>query len=145
MKHKKIALTGASGFVGKEIQKYFSDTVIIKRNDNEAEIMSKLQDVDVVINLAGASIVKRWSKAYKKILYSSRIETTKRVVSAINRSNVSYFISTSAIGIYPNDITCDETCTKSDNGFLGTLCEAWEAEANKCTKHSHTSFWCSAG
>ena len=78
MIEKKIALTGASGFVGKEIQKYFSDTVIIKRDDNEAEILKKLQDVDVVINLAGAPIVKRWSKAYKKILYSSRIETTKR-------------------------------------------------------------------
>ena len=124
MRHTKIALTGASGFVGKEIQKYFSNTVIIKRDDSEAEILKKLQDVNVVINLAGAPIVKRWSEAYKKILYSSRIETTKRVVSAINRSEVSYFISTSAIGIYPNCTPCDEKCTQLDNGFLGTLCQA---------------------
>ena len=134
MRHTKIALTGASGFVGKEIQKYFPDTVIIKRDDNEAEISKKLQDVDVVINLAGAPIVKRWSEAYKKVLYSSRIETTKRVVSAINKSDISYFISTSAIGIYPNDMPCDERCTEADKGFLGTLCQAWEAEAHQCTK-----------
>jgi len=134
MQHTKIALTGASGFVGKELQKHFRECVIIKRDDNETDILKKLQNVDVVINLAGAPIVQRWSEAYKKVLYRSRIETTKRLVSAINRSHVSYFISTSAIGIYPNSTSCDEKCTQFDNGFLGTLCQAWEAEARKCVK-----------
>jgi len=134
MIEKKIALTGASGFVGQEIQKHFRECVVIKRDDSEAEIIRKLESVDVVISLAGAPIVKRWSEAYKKALYRSRIETTKRLVSAINRSNVSYFISTSAIGIYPNCTPCDEKCTQLDSDFLGTLCQAWEVEARKCVK-----------
>ncbi len=134
MIEKKIALTGASGFVGQEIQKHFRECVVIKRDDSEAEIIRKLESVDVVINLAGAPIVKRWSETYKKVLYRSRIETTKRLVSAINRSHVSYFISTSAIGIYPNSTSCDEKSTQLDSDFLGTLCQAWEAEARKCVK-----------
>lgn len=57
----KIALTGASGFVGTALQKTFTDFVIITRHDDEMNMLRKLHDVDVVINLAGAPIIKRWS------------------------------------------------------------------------------------
>jgi len=130
----KIALTGASGFVGNAIQKTFPHTVIIQRDDNEESILEKLKDVDVVINLAGAPIIKRWSDPYKKILRDSRIQTTKRLVNAINQSNVKQFISTSAIGIYPDNIKCDEFSEKLSNDFLGTLSQDWEDEAHHCTK-----------
>lgn len=133
MKNKCIAITGANGFVGKHLQKTFKNTVIISRHDTEAEIVAKLKGVDVVINLAGAPIVKRWSEAYKKVLYSSRIESTKKLVSAINSSDVAYFISTSAIGIYPNDTQCDESCDTFANDFLANLCQEWEAEALRCS------------
>ncbi len=99
----KVALTGASGFVGSHLIDEFNDCVIIKRSDNEEQILEKLQDVDVVFNLAGAPIIKRWSESYKKLLISSRIDTTKKLVSAIDKSNVKQLISTSAIGAYPDD------------------------------------------
>ena len=73
----KIALTGASGFVGTALQKHFKDCVIIDRKDDDVAIVKKLHDVDVVINLAGAPIIKRWSDPYKKILLNSRIESTR--------------------------------------------------------------------
>ena len=130
----KIALTGANGFVGKKFQDTFENTVIISRNDSEAEILAKLKNVDVVINLAGAPIVKRWNETYKNVLYSSRIESTQKLVNAIDKSDVSYFISTSAIGIYPDDRTCDESCTTYADDFLSKLCKEWENEALKCTK-----------
>ena len=130
----KIALTGASGFVGKSIQKTFPDTIIIQRNDSEQDILEKLKDVDVVINLAGAPIIKRWSDPYKKILRDSRIQTTDRLVNAINQSSVKHFISTSAIGIYPDDIKCDESCENLSSDFLGKLSQDWEYEAHQCTK-----------
>ncbi len=130
----KVALTGASGFVGTELQKQFSDCVIIDREDGEESILNKLQDVDVVINLAGAPIIKRWSDPYKKILLSSRIESTERLVNAVNKSNVSHFISTSAIGIYPDDKKCDESCTDIADDFLGELAKKWEEEALVCNK-----------
>jgi len=53
----KIALTGASGFVGTVIQTSFEACVIIDRNDDETMILEKVKDVDVVINLAGAPII----------------------------------------------------------------------------------------
>jgi len=130
----KIAIAGTSGFVGKALQKDFNDVVVLKRDDTSDILVQKLKEVDVVINLAGAPIVKRWSENYKEILLSSRIETTKKLVQAINQSDVSYFISTSAIGIYPNDKKCDESCTEYADDFLATLCKEWEEEALQCSK-----------
>ncbi len=130
----KIAITGASGFVGRALQKRFNDTVAIQREDNETVILKKLQGVNVVINLAGAPIIKRWSDPYKKVLRESRIHITDRLVSAINQSYVKHFISTSAIGIYPSDIPCDESRNTYVDDFLGKLAKEWEDEAHKCNK-----------
>jgi uncharacterized protein (TIGR01777 family) len=130
----KIALTGSSGFVGTALQNRFGGLVSINREDNEEQIVQKLQDVDVVINLAGAPIIKRWSEPYKKVLVQSRIETTQKLVRALNKSSIKHFISTSAIGIYPSDIRCDEETEELSYDFLGLLSRAWESEANKCQK-----------
>ena len=138
----KIALTGASGFVGTALQKYFKDCVIIDRKDDEPAIVKKLHDIDVVINLAGAPIIKRWSDPYKKILLSSRIKSTERLVNALNKSNVSHFISTSAIGIYPDGKGCDESCTEIANDFLGELAHKWEEEALALPQTNYyLAFW----
>ncbi len=130
----KVAITGASGFVSSHLTKTFTDFISIHRNDTEDEILSKLEGVDVVFNLAGAPIVKRWSEAYKKVLISSRVETTKTVVNAINKSEVKHFISTSAIGAYPDGGSYDESFEGYGNDFLASLTESWETEALKCTK-----------
>jgi uncharacterized protein (TIGR01777 family) len=130
----KIALTGATGFVGSALRTAFPDHVIITRHDEEADIAKKLDGVDVVINLAGAPIIKRWSEPYKKVLIDSRIHTTRQLVHAINNSGVRHFISTSAVGIYPDGQACDENCTNVADDFLGHLATKWEAEAHKCTK-----------
>jgi len=130
----KVALTGASGFVGTALQGHFKDTIYIHRGDDEEMILQKLEGVDVVINLAGAPIIKRWSDPYKKVLQESRINTTATLVRAINRSDVKHFISTSATGIYPDDKSCDESCTDVAGDFLGLLAYEWEAEALKCNK-----------
>jgi uncharacterized protein (TIGR01777 family) len=130
----KVAITGASGFVGTALQKAFSDTIAIHRDDDEGTILKKLQGVNVVINLAGAPIIKRWSDPYKKVLLESRVNTTATLVKAINQSDVSHFISTSAIGIYPDGRICDENCSDTSCDFLGLLASKWESEALQCTK-----------
>lgn len=130
----KIALTGASGFVGTALQEAFAGCVIISRKDDEKAILEKLKGVDVLINLAGAPIIKRWSASYKKVLTRSRIETTRQIVSALNKSSVSHFISTSAIGIYPDGKRCDESCSEIADDFVGTLAQQWEQEALLCHK-----------
>ena len=127
----KIAIVGGSGFIGTVLQKEFKNPLIItSKNLNE---LDKIKDMDIVINLAGATILKKWNLHYKKKLYSSRIETTRKIVEIINNSNVKYFISTSAISIYPNGCICDEDSSLADN-FLANLAKDWEKEALKCNK-----------
>ncbi|MFT7860303.1 MAG: TIGR01777 family oxidoreductase [Sulfurimonas sp.] len=130
----KVAITGASGFVGRALQNTFPDNVHINRNDTKEDIVQKLQDVELVINLAGAPIIKRWSPEYKKILISSRVQTTKKLVAAINESDVNYFISTSAIGAYPDNGVYDENFEGYAEDFLGQLTQEWEAAALTCNK-----------
>ena len=130
----KVAMTGANGFVGSHLKKEFPNHTIINRDDTEEQILSKLSGIDVVFNLAGAPIIKRWSESYKKVLLSSRIETTKKLVNAINESDVTHFISTSAIGAYPDNQPYDESFEGYGDDFLASLAQEWEAEASKCTK-----------
>jgi len=126
----KVGIIGGKGFVGSFLQREFDDVLVLDKNDS----LEKLSECDIVINLAGATILKRWSESYKKLLYSSRIETTKKAVEIINNSDrVKHFISTSAIGYYPDGCECDESA-KSGDGFLAKLAIDWEAEALKCNK-----------
>ena len=129
----KIALNGASGFVASYLKEKFTDFVVLKRDDSEDEIVQKLQGVDAVFNLAGAPILKRWSESYKKVLISSRVETTKKLVKAVNRSQIKHFISTSAIGAYP-DGKFDESYEGYGDDLLGSLAKQWEEEALYCNK-----------
>jgi len=131
---KKIAIAGANGFIGQELRKLYQNITILHRDDSVDRLVYKLKDVDSVINLAGAPILKRWNSNYKELLYSSRIDSTKKLVEAINSSEISYFISTSAIGIYPNGMICDESSPVLKNDFLASLCSDWEAEALKSKK-----------
>ena len=127
----KVAIIGGTGFIGSNLQKIFNNPLIISStNFNEID---KIKNYDVVINLAGKPIIKRWSESYKKELFSSRIETTKKIVKIINNSNVKHFISTSAIGFYKNPCICDET-SPAGEGFLSKLAIEWEKEALKCNK-----------
>jgi len=127
----KVAIIGGTGFIGRNLQKSFNNPLIISsKNFHEIE---KIKNCDIVINLAGKPIVKRWTESYKRELVSSRIETTQKIVKIINDSNVKYFISTSAIGFYKNPCICDET-SPSGEGFLSKLAVAWEKEAMKCNK-----------
>ena len=86
---------------------------------------------DVIINLAGASIFSRWTSERKKILLSSRIETTRNLVEALPaRAERITFFSTSAVGYY--GFHEDEELIESSppgHDFLANLAYEWEQEA----------------
>ncbi len=140
---KTIAITGASGFVGTSLTKYFSNLgykiIAISRDilNNQEKLKDTLNQTDIVINLAGANIINRWSDSYKKLLYSSRIDTTSKIVNAINsiENKPKLLISTSAVGIYDNKSTHNENGTFS-NDFLSNLCQDWEKEALKANNET---------
>ena len=107
---------------------------IIKYNlDNK--YIEDLKDCEIIINLAGASIAgKRWTKNFKKILYDSRIETTKNIIKSIEAKSsiLKTYINISATGIY--DFRKDEELNENShpgNDFLAKLCIDWEKEALK--------------
>ncbi len=141
MKMKKIAITGASGFVGQNITSMFKtqgfEVISIKRTDlNDVQKLAEIVNgCEVVINLAGANIIHRWSESYKKLLYSSRIDTTKSLVQAMSECVVKpkLFFSTSAVGIYKNDAIYDESTQNLADNFLANLCKEWENEAFKAS------------
>ncbi len=90
-----------------------------------------VRDHEVIINLVGASIFSRWTEAQKKILLSSRIDTTRHLVEALpNESKYITFFSTSAVGYY--GFHEDEELTEASPGgddFLAHLARDWEVEA----------------
>ncbi len=136
---QKIAITGASGFVGtyltKRFQKQDFQVIAICRDDleNQEQLTNLIDGCQIVINLAGATILAPWNEEYKKELYNSRIDTTKALVNAFKKvtNKPKLFISTSAVGIYNDDKKYNESTTKYANSFLGKLCQDWEKEALK--------------
>lgn len=88
--------------------------------------------VDVVIHLGGASIAEgRWTASRKKVLWESRIQSTRVLVHHILQAkNPSLrFLCASAIGYYGTSAVGDETAGLG-TGFLAELCAAWEAETH---------------
>ncbi len=103
----------------------------------------RLEGVDAVVNLAGASLARRWTPSYKRLIWKSRVTLTRTLVAAIRsvRRTPKTLISASAIGIYGS--RGDEPLTEASapgSGFLAALCQEWEREALVATSHSRVIF-----
>lgn len=94
----------------------------------------EIDGADVVVNLAGAGIAdKRWTPARKALLRSSRIDSTRSLLSAVQAASTrpTVFVQGSAIGYYGSslsDRTHDET-SPAGSDFLSRLAVEWEDEA----------------
>jgi len=144
----KILITGATGLVGQAIQeklnvenipfvylttsKQKSDGITSFYWQPSAQVLDEnaFKDVTHIINLAGASISKPWTKSYKKDILSSRIDSINTLYYFLkqNKHQVKHFIGASAIGIYPNDLNKVYTENEStfNNEFLGEVVQTWE-------------------
>lgn len=92
--------------------------------------------VEVIVHLAGASIAKRWTTAYKEELLTSRVLSANLLFSALKKiqgNQVKQYISASGVAIYPDSSTVvyDESSTAIDTGFLGLLVGQWEKSADQ--------------
>ncbi len=137
-----IAMTGATGFIGTHLTAYLVkkghrvipvSRALFHENQHGA-LVQLLSKCEVVINLAGATINRRWTAAYKKELYASRVRLTRQLVQAMHASThkPKIFISTSAVGYYPTGDVFDEYSGVCGDTYLAELCHAWEREAMKC-------------
>ena len=104
-------------------------------NPATGELGEAAVGADAVVNLAGASIAGgRWTKTRKQLLLTSRVDTTRALVSALAKMNARprVLVSASAIGIYGdrgNEILTEESMPGKD--FLAGLAREWETEALK--------------
>lgn len=135
----KVAISGATGFIGKRLSVYLSkmgyEVLPLSRNifAEDAKLKDVISQAHIVINLAGAPINRCWTQGYKKKLYVSRVLTTRRIVEVINQleEKPALFISTSAIGFYSDKGCYNEYNAQKGTGFLSNLCQNWEDEARK--------------
>ena len=111
-----ILITGGTGFIGSALvnslinNKNFNLIIMSRQNlkikgirlISSTREINLQENVDVIINLAGATINKRWSSSYKRELINSRLKITKDIISLIKRlkTKPSLLISASAIGYY---------------------------------------------
>ena len=133
----QIRITGINGYLGSmlssELQSRGHKVAGIDRSllyGEQTSLSDNLKGSDVVINLAGAPILQRWTKANKNKIYNSRVETTTNLITAINQLNIdkrpTKFISASAIGIYKAGAMHNEDSTSFDDGFVGKVVKDWE-------------------
>ncbi len=93
------------------------------------------EGVSTVVNLAGATISKRWTDSYKKTILESRTQTANILFETLREidHNVGHFVSASGINIYPNSKTrlYTEENKDIDASFLAEVVLAWEASADQ--------------
>ena len=148
----RILITGGSGFIGSNISEYLlnqghqvsavgrsADRHRIHHEDYryiEADTTSpgkwqkEVGEADAVVNLTGATIFKRWTAKYKKLIYDSRIQTTRHVVAALPEDRNIILCSASGAGYYGNrgdDVLNEDEGLGQD--FLANLSRDWEKEA----------------
>ena len=133
----RITITGGTGFLGRHLTKYLSflghEVVLIQRNDlseGPDRISKLIKSADVVINLAGSPVIKRWTENNKREILSSRLNTTDLLVKAVLALSVTerplVFISASAIGIYDSIKIHKEDSEFFDDNFLADVVRQWE-------------------
>jgi uncharacterized protein (TIGR01777 family) len=149
----RVAITGASGFVGSAVRERLLDAGHevkgLKRGDradsssdwNPAQSWVRegvLEGIDAVMMFGGVSIGSaRWTEERKRLLRSSRIDSTRVMVDHIEtlspRPRV--FITASGIGYYGYD-RGDEVLREDasrGHGFLADLVSDWEAAAERAS------------
>ena len=147
----KFLITGGTGLIGKSIvqllieKNHHINVLSRKRGEDTKQVryyqwspknqtidFTCIDNVDVIINLAGENIFGLWTKSKKKKILESRVKSLQLLKKLIkNRpNNVKQIISASAIGIFPNsqEIIFDENSTQKGNTFLANVVKEWERE-----------------
>ena len=150
----KIAITGASGFIGRRLMK------LLAARGHRLHVLSRhagtnlpagvqlsvwdpllgpapedaLLDADAVLHLAGEPVAQRWTAAAKQRIRDSRVVGTSHLVAALADCSPrpATLVCASAIGYYGS--RGDELLSEDSapgTGFLADVCVGWEREAAK--------------
>lgn len=140
----RILITGASGPIGSALLASFAPqgtqiVRLVRAAPTADEVLwdpmaavspALVSGFDVVLHLAGESVVGRWTAEKKKAIRQSRVLGTTNLASALARSDAKprVLVCASAVGFYGNrgdDIMLEES--PGGHGFLPQVCREWEA------------------
>ena len=124
-----IAMTGAKGLIGARLRERLTDAghvaLAVPRD-------AAPPTCDALVHLAGEPVAQRWTEAAKKRIYDSRVEGTRRLVSALSTqsSRPRVLVCASAVGYYGS--RGDQILTEASSGgsdFLARVVVDWEDAA----------------
>ena len=153
-----VLITGGTGFVGSRL----TDTLVEEQDhvyilsrgshysehpyihyiqydpdhpENEGWMESMPKKIDIIYNLAGASLQKIWTESHKEEILHSRINVTRMLKKWAEQSEIKpgVLVNASAVGYYPTSESTyfDESHTFAPHNFLSYVTASWEIEARK--------------
>ena len=157
----KILITGATGLVGrnlanKALDRGFSVNFLTTQKKEIDSIMGckgfywnpyrgqidlkAFEGVSHLINLAGASISKPWTKKHRRKIIESRVLSSQILYNSLVDLHLELdgIVSASAIGYYPSslDKLYNESDTFNSESFLQGVVEKWENSIDELEIHS---------
>ncbi|WP_265964538.1 TIGR01777 family oxidoreductase [Microbulbifer thermotolerans] len=139
-------ISGGTGLIGRLFCKHWlargGKLTVLSRRPEKVHLLCgeatqscrELRDVegpvDVVVNLAGETITRRWTETHRTEIRNSRLRTTEKLVrwSLSQAPRPRYFLSGSAVGYYGDrggDLLRENS--PPGGGFAAQLCRDWEA------------------
>lgn len=149
---KQYLITGGTGLVGSHLVNMIKRTdahiTILTRQDktsDDSQIsyvnwskenwQQQVPDIDVVINLAGATLNKRWTASHKQAMMVSRISSTQALFELFEGRDHApeVLFNASAVGYYPPDLYTSYTELFQTLPFdiLSDIVYQWERFAKK--------------
>ncbi len=152
MSHRRIGITGATGFIGGHLallaQDSGHDVIAYSRRSDwwvpvAQETRTQPQNaphalpetrLDALVHLSGESLLGLWTKEKRERIWNSRVDFTEKLVThlgtwrAENRPKV--LVCASGAGFYGNSGAdpVDERSPRG-RGFLADVCAGWEKSA----------------
>lgn len=149
----RILITGASGLIGKALQRSFAEKgyeMLLAgrgepKNANQIqwsvedgfreEDLPRIEGLDAVVHLAGEGIAGlRWTDEKKKAIRDSRVNGTRNLVNTLAdlKRKPKVLVAGSAMGFYGDrgDDILTETSRPGDT-FLSDVCKDWETESRR--------------
>ncbi len=145
-------ITGGTGMVGTALvedisQRPDSMIYILTRSDRSSKSShiqyinwsqtgweQKVPDIDIVINLAGATLNKRWTKSHQQLMMTSRIQSTRALYDLFKtrKQKPSVLFNASAMGYYPpsHTATYTEDFRTTPHDLLSEIVYQWEKQAS---------------
>lgn len=130
----KIAIAGHRGFIGSKLLEsmHGHEWILLERDElyGDTELLAgRIEGVDVLMNFAGYPVSRRWTKKNRERIRKSRIDVTRNLVAAVERTShpPAHLLFASAIGIYATGREHSEESRNFGSGFLAVVVRDWEA------------------